>query len=330
MNIFITCPNPRNPHGGLRVIFEWAKYLSYHHKVYLYFLDGAVPKWYSLSDRINVCDFSKFMECDCVIFTSPHSADMLDLVLPKQKCFLFLQMAEDMFYPTDRNWFRLCKKFYQANYKMFCISKWLIDYLNDNFHRSNFNFTYYLNNGIDKISFPIIRNSKLKDDKTILIEGFEPGNNPTKDSERISVSISKKLMQKGYRVLAYSQHKSLAGKSISEYYIQPSLDKLNELYERSTLLIKASKYDARSTSPIEAMTKGTVTIRGIIKGDDDLVHNVNCLRVEYNEQQIMQSIEQFYSSNELRSKLVQGVYDHVIQNCDWPEILSKVNDIMTG
>lgn len=330
MKIFITCPNPKNPHGGLRVIFQWAEWLSKHHTVHLHLLGGSKPNWYNIKDSVDVNGFSKFQESDVVILTSPHSADFLDLILPKQKCFLFLQMAENMFKPDDVQWFRLCKKFYQAPYKMFYISKWMMEYLNDNFHRNSFcGRDHYLHNGIDFDQFPIIKRMSEKSMNTILIEGIEPGNNPTKDVDRIAARVGRRLLNDGYIVYAYSQSKPDYNDCFTTHFAKPSLPVLNELYTVATILIKASKYDCRSLSPLEAMTKGTPTVRAIIQGDDDLITNLNAIRVGYDEDKLYGAAVSLLKNTSYRTMLSMQCISYVQNNCDWDNILPDVLKIIS-
>lgn len=325
MKLFITTPAINGIHGGLRVINTWCNLLAEYHEVYLYSLKGEKScNWMYLSPKVQICGFEKFVESDCVILTSPHSAFFIDLILPAQKCFLFLQMQEDMFQPTDGNWFAQCKKFYTAPYPMFSISKWNIERMEKAFGRTS--PTHYIRNGIDFNEFPI--SDKPKDGKTVLIEGYEPGSNPTKDVDRISAKVGARLRKDGYRVLAYSQGLCTMKQGVDEYYQKPTLQTLNQLYERATILIKASKYDARSLSPLEAMTKGTPSARAIIKGDDDVIHEYNGIRCDYNEEHLYQISKGMLADSDLRSELSFNCLQYVQTECNWDKIMNEINEIL--
>lgn len=325
MKVFITTPAINGIHGGLRVINTWANLLAEYHEVYLYSLKSENScNWMKLSPKVQICGFNKFIECDCVILTSPHSVHLIDIILPHQKCFLFLQMQEDMFVPNDANWFAQCKKFYTAPYPMFSISKWNMERMEKTFGRTG--TTYYIRNGIDFNEFPI--SEKPKDGKTVLIEGYEPGSNPTKDVNRLGAKVGARLRKEGYRVLAYSQSACTMKQGVDEYYQKPPLPKLNELYERATILIKASLYDARSLSPLEAMTKGTSTARAIVQGDDDVIHEYNGLRCEYNEEQLYQTAKRLLTDNDLRGELSFNCKQYVQTECNWDKIMNEINEIL--
>ena len=89
-------------------------------------------------------------------------------------------------------------------------------------------------------------------------------------------------------------------------------------------MLKASKYDARSCSPMEAMTKGTVTARAIIKGDDDLIGSVNCLKVNYSEAELYKAAKLLLTNKE--------IFRHTQEQCkptldynNWDKRIEDIN-----
>lgn len=322
MNLLITIPSTQTPHGGLRVILEWANRLAKYHSVLLYDLSGKNNcSWFTV--QVKYCDASSLWEADCVILTSPHSAHLLDIILPNQKCFLFLQMMEDMFKPTDHNWLTMCHKFYTSNYPVISISQWNIDTLRNKFGRIG--QIHYIGNGVNLDHFPVSTQNKEPD--CVLIEGWEP-TNPTKDIDRISHKVALQLKKDGYTVIAYGGVQCRSDFNLlHQYFRQPSLSQLNRIYERASVLIKASKYDARSCSPVEAMTKGTVTARAIIQGDDDLVHEENCLRCDYDADQLYIAAKRILTDNQLRSRLSESCVKYA-ESLNWDGIIDHVNSII--
>lgn len=283
MHILITTPSLKVPHGGTRVLNEWAAGLSHWHQVTLLVNSGDTHcNWYHLPQKVRVTkDRADIQKADVIIVGSPHSIYLVRHLRAGQKCFLFLQMLEHMFHADNLKFYQKCLDFYFSHYPMICISRWNIQWLRDNGRTAP---THYIGNGINLYDFPICE--QPKDNRTVLVEGWEYANN-TKDVDALGPKVAQRLRAEGYKILAYSQFELSRYADVPhEYYRQPSLEQLNDLYSRATVLIKATKYDARSTAPIEAMTKGTVTARAIIKGDDDLKHMENCIRVGYNEQDL--------------------------------------------
>jgi hypothetical protein len=115
--------------------------------------------------------------------------------------------------------------------------------------------------------------------------------------------------------------------AVDEYYVKPDLGRLNNLYKRATILLKATKMDARSTSPIEAMTKGTVTVRAIEMGDDDLTME-NSYRCLYNEQMLYDEAKIALSSHKLTDQKAKICLEYAQQNT-WDKWINKINQIIT-
>lgn len=343
MKVLLTIPS-FGFHGGLNVVIQWCNRLTQWHDVYLYNLSGKNNQtWCKVNDKVKMCGPEMLWEVDCIILTSPHAADLLDLVLPHQKCFLFLQMMEHMFRPGDKEWMRLCKKFYTAPYPMFSISRWNMEMLREKFGRSEWykdemetpcktvqldsslRRTHYITNGIDLDQFPI--STKPKDGKTVLVEGWEPGN-PTKDVDYIGAKVAKRLRGDGYRIIAYGSTRPKYLPLVPhEFHYQPDLKTMNDLYERATILIKATKYDARSTAPIEAMTKCTATVRAIADGDDDLDMS-NSYRCLYNEDQLYAQAKWALEFDPDRVQLRISLPTYLSRNCNWDRVMNEVNTIL--
>lgn len=337
MTILITIPNWTNPHGGLRVIMEWANRLTKWHTVYLYNMKGETScSWFKINPAVKLCDVSQFWEVDCVILTSPHSAHLMDMVLPRQKCFLFLQMMEHMFRPNDLAWLKECKAFYSGRFPIISISEWNIEMLRNVFHKpvqiGIFPYPledaiqmYYIGNGVNFDEFPI--QATTKDKKTVLIEGWECSN-PSKDVDLISHQVARQLKHDGHRVIAYGGLPIKTNRVfLSEYYYRPTTSVMNMLYSESSVLIKASKYDARACAPMEAMTKGTVTARAIIKGDDDLINGYNCLRSGYDATRLYKNAKELLVNHELYAELSRNCLEHVQKNT-WDHWMEKINAIL--
>ncbi len=306
MKIFIPTPD-YSLHGGIRIILEWANRLADLHEVHLFSLKGGECSWFAISQKVLIVhNTDTLSQCDCLIITSPHSVHLATHTYPRKK-FAFMQMCEHLFRPKDTAWQLLCKKFYTVPFPLLSISQWNIDVVKKQYGRQG--ITHYIGNGVNLQHFPI--SHKPKDGTTVLVEGWESGN-PSKDPEHIAPKVAAMLKDKGYKIIAYG---GLPLKTMAfvpdEYYHRPSLEKMNELYERATILIKASKYDARSCAPVEAMTKGTVTARAIYEGDDDLIDYQNCYKVPYTVAALFQAAFGLLRNHHKRNQLSKNCIHHV-------------------
>ena len=320
MKIFITIPS-FSINGGIRVIINWANYLSKNHEVYLHPLKGS-NDYYNIWDSVKVTpNRSVLQNCDVMILTSPHSIHF-ENEIGAPKTFLFMQMCEHLFSDKEE-WQKKCRQFYISKNPIILISKWNEQLINKEYERVG--ETHYIGNGIDFNDFPI-ENPKKQGD-TVLIEGFIPGN-PSKDSAYIGAKVGRRLKSEGYKVLAFSQFDSYRNADyLDEYHVRPSLNTMNDLYRRADILIKATHYDARSCSPMEAMTKGTVTARAINKGDDDLTHNQNCLRCDYNEEELYKISKELLTNNKLRHDLAENCLNYISKQT-WKSVISQVEKII--
>lgn len=322
MKIFMPIPGFA-PHGGIRVIIEWANRLSRNNTVFLFNKRWEPVNWINIDKRVVKCQSDKYLkDSDCLIITSPHHIDLENHPLAPEKKFIFIQMLEHLFQPKNIHWVSQCKRFYLSKNPLISISKWNIEHIQKMGRKGEI---FYIGNGINIKDFPI-RKAK-KDKKTILVEGWE-ATNPSKDYHRMAHKACTKLKKQGFKIMAYSQVPlKTYPELVDEYYHCPSNARLNQLYEQASILIKATKYDARSTSPIEAMTKGTPTVRGIIQGDDDLIHLVNSYRCDYNETQIYEGAMRLLNDNELYSKLSSNCITYVKENT-WEAWMPKIEEIL--
>lgn len=304
MNITITTPTLKTPHGGTRILNEWAIRLSKWHNVTLFVQDGVLDcSWYEIPPSVILSNsVYAIKSTDCLIIGSPHSVHLQDLIKPTQKCFIYMQMLEHMFAPRNPKFQVQCKKFYLSPHTMFYGSDWNIEFLLKRLGRKGKNIK--VGNTTNTDHFPIEVRPK---ENIILVEGWE-ATNPAKDVDKVGPRVAESLKHKGYTILAYSQKSLQTLPHVpDEYYRQPTLEQMNDLYNRAKILIKATKYDNRSTAPLEAMVKGTPTIRGIIQGDDDLIDGYNCLRGPYDYDSVYRMANQLLIDSEL--------YDTIQSNC---------------
>jgi len=321
MRIALTIPSFAR-HGGIRVIMEWANRLELRgHEVFLYYPKYVKhPDWFDLSPSITVFKLPMGLdEMDRLIICSPHDIDLIHSRHQAKRTILFLQMLEHLFQPQSVVWKRSCNRMYSSDLPMFCISQWNIDYIRERY--PNRGLIYKIGNGVNLEDFPL--DPFQKDGKTILVEGWN-ASNPSKDVDSLGPKVAARLKSAGCKVLAYGTAPPQILPNVpSEYFICATTAQMNDLYRRATILVKATKYDARSCSPMEAMTKGTVTARAIEQGDDDLAHEYNCLRVGYNEEDLFQAAQRLLEDQELRNRLAWNALQYV-QDYSWDYWMDQI------
>jgi len=323
-SVFITIPSFA-VHGGIRVILEWANHLSKENKVYLRLLKGPpYLDWFQLARSVDiVCNDVPLRNADLIILTSPHAAHYLSLPTRGRKV-VFLQMLEHLFRPDDLRWLAQCKLLYTAPCPLITIAQWAIAELRRTFKRTG--PTYHVGNGVNSKDFPIC--ATPKDGKTVLVEGWV-SSNASKDPENYAPAVAKTLRDLGFHIIAYSAQPNRGPFHAvpHEYHQRPALATLNWIYERATILVKASRYDFRSCAPMEAMTKGTVTVRALDRGDDDLIDGVNCLRSGYDKTSLCTNTVRLLFETSLRNRLADACLKHV-QTYTWDYWFERIDEIL--
>lgn len=320
MKLVITTPTLKTPHGGTRNINEWAVRLSKWYDVALFVQDGRVEcPWYDFPAEVKkTTSINAIKDADRVIIGSPHSIDLRQYVRRNAKPFIFMQMVEHLFNPTNVRFVRQCRDFYSAEIPFICSAKWNIDYIRERYPSSK--PMYHIGTGVNFSHFPLQRGPK---ENIVLVEGWE-SLNPAKDVHAIAPRVARRLKEDGYKIIAYSQKPLRRFSNIpDEYYCQPTIKQMNELFSRAKILLKASKYDARAVAPLEAMTKGTPTARAIVKGDDDLINGYTALRVGYSESELYEISREMLSNVSLYNDLSNNCFEY-IQKYDWDYWMEQV------
>jgi hypothetical protein len=301
------------------VIVALANYLAQQgHRIHLYPLirpasseDYAAHKFHP---KVKIGQAGELPER--VLITSPHSIHLAR----HKRSVVHLQMLEDLFRPGDSLWAKRCQATYTFPGRLLSISGWNIHMLKTHWNRQG--PISYIGNGVDYLTFPVNTAPRKYPDPMVLVEGWN-AYNPTKDFHRVAPQIALRLKEKGVKVVAYGLHPPLDYLSaFDEYYARPDLKTLNELYEQAWVLLKASRLDARSCSPVEAMTKGTPTFRLIEEGDDDLVNGKTAIRLSYNDavsrlDETANELLNLLENQSARETLAQNGYKHLQTVCDW-------------
>lgn len=332
MKILILAPSLAI-HGGVRVIVEWANHLAERgHEVVLQVIDPSKDRsWIAINEAVDL-RFGQASDwtCDVVLATTPPLAVMISQMDLRAKRFYLLQMAEDIFW-NDKRWLETCLKSYQVSFPVIGISQWVQSYIESKGRKAP---TYYIGNGVSRDFQPGKKDKGL----TVLVEGWI-GYNYAKDQDAIGPKVAKRLKEKyGARIVAFSQFplRNAPAKlfpvheEYDEYYTAPSGAELVQLYQRATIMVKASRFDARSCAPVEAMSCGTVTARALMRGDDDLYHGINCLRCGYDEEQLFGIASRLIEDKQLQATLQARGLKYREDWLSWERWISVVEDIFTN
>ena len=311
MKITITSP-AFGPNGGLRIIADVAHELSKNHEVTIFCPDKTSP-YYPINVR-TVSHENELKDQDVLIIGSPHHIHLNDLNI-KAKRFAYIQMMEHLFHPNNPRFRRLAHRFY-SELPYITMAHWGLDEI----QKINNKRFLYTANSVNYDLFPLIK--KRKDGKVVLLESPMP-TNPTKDKNMIALKVSKRLKEMGYIIKGYGAIKA----DLDEFHVLPSIEKMNELYSEATILIKATVLDFQSTAPIEAGTKNCLTIRAINHGDDNLIDNFNCLRVKYNEDELLKAAIRGLEDEELRKRLVKNMMEQ-LKNNPWEKHVKQIEEFI--
>lgn len=330
MKILILAPSLAI-HGGVRVIVEWANHLAERgHEVVLQVIDPSKDRnWIQISDEVDL-RFGQPLDWafDVVLATTPPLAVQISQMDLRAKRFYLLQMAEDIFWSDNKRWVETCLKSYQVHFPIIGISQWVQSYIESKGRKGR---TYYVGNGVSRDFQP----GKKDEELTVLVEGWI-GYNYAKDQDAIGPKVAKRLKEQyGAKIVAFSQFplRNAPAKlfpvheEFDEYHTAPSGAELVQLYQRATIMVKASRYDARSCAPVEAMACGTVTARALTRGDDDLYHGINCLRCGYDEEELFGIASRLIEDNGLHLALQARGLRYRQEWLDWERWIQVIEDI---
>jgi hypothetical protein len=326
MKILYLIPSLR-PHGGIRVLVEHCNWLaSFGHEVTMQnFGEGLTKPWLKISDKVEYLSGSVIHdEYDVIVAGTPPLANRLNAAKVGAKKFFFLQMAEHLFSKGNKAYNAECFKSYKVPFPIIGISRW-VEYVVRENGRGSLPM-YYTGNGVGEEFWD---NAKKPLQMTILVEGWETYGD-AKDVNRMAPKLAKRLKEEyGCRIIAYSQFPLTYLKEVpDEYYQVPSAEKIVELNQQAHIMLKASVYDARSCAPVEAMACGAVPVRAILHGDDDLLHDYNCLRSAYgDEDAFYNNAKRIIEDENLRFRL--KTYGNSYRNdvMDWKDIINDIESI---
>jgi len=341
MKILIKCPS-FNKHGGIRVLIEHANGLArLGHEVYFQVINsGQKPDWIAVSPEVEIVYGNAYFPkgfFDVILAGSPFVALDVYAQYPGVRSFMFLQMCEELFNPENKQYVDSCIKAYRLPMPIIGISQWNKERIYFQ-HGRNPELPYHIiGNGVGDEFKP----GKKDDGLTVLVEGWI-GYNHAKDTNALGPKVAKRLKEDyGARVIAYSQFPKNTTQFGTlpflncydvpdEYYVGPNTETIVELNQRAHILVKASRFDARSCAPVEAMKCGTPTSRAIELGDDDLIHGINSIRCAYDEQELYAAAAELIENTRLRESLTAGGLEYAKTELSWDKWTKELEKIITA
>jgi hypothetical protein len=287
------------------------------------------PDWFDLGKAACIRQYAaRNTEWDLVFATNPTTVDRSLLFQSNHtRMMYFVQMAENYFFPAKSDpWNQALRTYKLAANKGFealTIGEWLGEFLSEWFDPERI---HQITNGVnDRHFFPVT--STVDEPPYIVVEG--DGRNEAKDTEGYGWKVARELQRRyGYKIKGMAAVPPHVSVGFEQFVLNPSEADYRELYSGAEFMIKASKYEGRSLAPLEAMACGTFTVRALRKGDDDLVHQENCLRCTYDYRDLLALAVQAAEDEELRNRLRASVLAYAQERLAWPSIIDRVEQIL--
>lgn len=313
--------------GGARVVGEHINRLvARGHDVAMYSNDGRMPNWFKLNCRL-VDGRGLQQEYDTVVVTNPTTADK-GLLPSADRRVYFVQMQEALFFREGTAEYAEAIRTYRLaarnGFRFITIANWLEAFLRDMGAQD----VHQIPNGVNERHFyPEFDGQPTRD--FILVEGDD--RNEAKDIEGIGWRVAIELRrQYGIKLKGVAATRHRYRMDLDEFVMNPTEADYRRLYSNARFLLKASRYEGRSLAPLEAMACGTTICRALIKGDDDLMDHVNCLRVGYNYDELLAVASSLVEGNGtgLLTALTAGAAQYAAKRLRWGPIIDRLEGLL--
>jgi len=322
---------PTGTFGGVRAIVEHLNHLGARgHDVTLLVTDGGQINWlpaYFTQRPVTDPGGGYDVLVGTAIGTWPGTLDLARKM--NARPVGFMQMAEWLFFPKG-------SELYNKHLEMFTtpldgvmtISDWLARLAEEIPDRR----VHHIQNGIDtklffRQPFPDL---PPFDGVTIVTEGYS--HNPAKDVDEMTLRAIRRMRYdegRNIRVFGFSQY-GQPSEVFDRYWTQPPQHVIRWIYSSADIFLKASRFEGRPGPDMEAMACGTPVCRAITQGDDDLIHETTCLKVEYgNQSGFEQNLRLLMMAPSLRGKLAQQGIEYARAH-PWDVAVDKVEKALTG
>jgi len=325
MNIGYVVPG-LGPCGGMRVVVEHVNRLADRgHTVCVITSNQRIPDdWIALNVPAKTPGELGDTELDAVVATG-FATVAPSVRINAKRHYWFMQMFEQHFSRKDQPDYERAydAHAFAARHKLhvITIADWLVRGLHDTWGIE----ADHVPNAVNEQHFYPVRTS-ARVNPYVMIEGDD--RNPAKDTEGIGWRVAKRLRAHlGIQLRGYAGHMHRYSGLYDEFVVNPSTEQMRHLYSGALFLLKASHYEGRALAPLEAMACATTTARAIVHGDDDLVHNENCLRVGYDEDALYEIASELVMNTPLRLGLSANAYQYAKRHLCWDPIISQLESL---
>lgn len=313
------------PCGGVRILIEHVNRLAERdHDVSLIVPRVKRPDWISVDVPIlSVQSAQAAGSFDAIVATGYQTVNTA-LHISARRRFWFVQMAEWEFHESNTTGYQKVLATYplakKQDFHVITISRWVQQEMYQRWKIES----EYIDNAVNREDFyPDRPDGRLN---VILVEG--DSRNCAKDVDGISWRVATELRRKygvelwGYAALPHD-HVGVFDKFLAHV----DAGQMREIYSRALFLLKASRLDARACAPVEAMACGTTCTRAIIRGDDDLINEQNCLRTKYDYDDLLGAARRLMEDEALRCRLEKNALAYADTYLRWDPIVDQLERI---
>jgi GT2 family glycosyltransferase/glycosyltransferase involved in cell wall biosynthesis len=343
------CVNTTGNTGGIRVIFIYANFLvDQGHEVNIIYPYNLTKKWFSSNSikaflkwlkydmfkkngtnwfplkakvlRVPTLIEKYIPNADVVIATANETADWVSILpIEKGEKFYFIQGYE--------TWTRnkeMVENTYRMPFKKIVISSWLKKMI---VKKNSSNIYGPVTNGVNFKQF-YNNEKKFNHDKKILmiysplkIKGFQDG------LKAFNIAKSKHPEIKLTIFSIYPKNDEIPDDS--EFYYQPSLEKIRELYATSDIFVSSSWQEGCQLPPMEAMACKCAVVATNVGGIPDYaISNKTAMVVEpKNPYKMALSILELIENETKLKEISLNGYEH-IKEFTWEKATKKFEDII--
>jgi len=315
------------PCGGIRIIFEHVNRLvARGHNVVVAAPGVQKPRWMEMNAPIApFAFFHNVKPFDAVVATGYQTVD-LALKIPSARRYYFVQMMEHEFFAQGTGGYNSALASYanakEWDFQVITIARWLRDTMETQWEMPS----TIIGNGVNRDDFYPDGDKQ----HAILVEG--DARNQAKDIEEIGWRVALALREEfGVELWGYSAMANPYIQQFDQFRIKPTTAQMRQMYSQAKFLLKASKYEGRACAPVEAMACGTTCAVAIVKGSDDLIGGQNCLRVNYNYDNLLAAGRKLLrKGNSLIHKLTIKALAYADKQLAWDPIIDQLEAICAG
>jgi len=312
------------PCGGIRIIFEHCNRLARRgHEVFLVAPQPQEVRWANVEVPVTTMAATRGAKpFDAVVATGFQTVAPA-LQIPAPRRYYFVQNMEYTFFPpTSSHWAEARQSYAAAKANEFgvlCIANWHKETLKREWDID----ATVVRNGVNRDEFYV---SGQQREHAILIEGDD--RNPSKDTEGIAWRVGEQLRSEwGVALWGFAAYRHSHADMFDRFKAPYNADEARSMYSQALFLVKASHSEGLACAPVEAMACGTTCARAVDLGDDDLIDGVNCLRVPYNYDALLEAARKLMTDIALRRRLEHNVRVYADKYLAWDPIVDQLECI---